>query len=111
MQRVRHGQNMAVWRREAGQASPQVSSQMASSLQPPQRAAARVASRRRPPPPPLPPPSSPLPILELHVDARDARGVGCGAHNRAVELLLQSLVAAHVVPVVVRCRAGGQGGG
>lgn len=45
----------------------------------------------------------PVPILQLHVDAGDAAGVCCGAHNRGPKLRLQRLVAAHMVEVVVRC--------
>jgi len=45
--------------------------------------------------------SPPVPILELHIDAGDAAGVCCGAHNRGAKLRLQRLVAAHMVKVVV----------
>ena len=40
-------------------------------------------------------------ILELHIDARDAGGVGSWAHDGAATPLLQLGVAADVVIVVV----------
>lgn len=47
--------------------------------------------------------SSPVAIAELHIDAWDAGGVRTGPNHRGPVPLLQLFVAAHVVPVVVRC--------
>lgn len=46
-------------------------------------------------------PHPPVSILQLHIDAWDAAGICCGAHNGGAKLGLEGLVAAHVVKVVV----------
>lgn len=55
------------------------------------------------------PQSAPVAVFQGNVDAGDAGGVGGWADDGAAKLLLQRLVAAHVVPVVVRCSSGGEG--
>jgi hypothetical protein len=50
---------------------------------------------------------SPLPILELHLDAWDASCVGSWPHHRAAKVFLQLSIASNMVPVVVCCRVRG----
>ena len=49
-------------------------------------------------------PCLPVAILQLHLDARDARLVGRRPYHGAPKLALKLLVAAHVVPVVMCCK-------